>query len=253
MRNFLNLTLTHALATIKSEAKQTYMGYLWLLLDPLMFIGVYYIVFGQILGTKTNDFIVFLIIGIITFSWFQSSIDQCSASISNAGGLIKRIKINTLIFPISKIIHNTWQFFFVFIIYCLILYVIIGTPATIHLVSIPLIILVQLATITGITLLIAAFYPFLPDIKHVIQPLLRALLFLSGIFFNVDKVPENMRFYFYLNPMANLVEAYRDAMLNQRWPDFGTLFKLLLVSILLIYLGIHFVKKNQPSYAKVIP
>ncbi len=253
IRKFSELTLTHASATIKAEAKQTYIGYIWLLLDPLMFIAVYYVVFGLILGNKAPDFIVFLLIGILSFQWFQSSISQGAASIFNAGGLIKQIKLNKLIFPASKIIHNFWQFSFVFLVYCVLIYSLSDIKMTIHLISVPFIIFTQLAIITGITTILAAYYPFFPDIKHVIQPILRAVLFISGVFFPVDKVPEDLKFYFFLNPMANLIEAYRNAMLSNQWPDFIGLSKLLFIAILLILVGQYLIKRNDSIFAKVIP
>lgn len=253
IKKFSELTVTHAIATIKAEAKQTYIGYLWLLLDPLMFIGVYYVVFGQILGNKAPNFIVFLLVGILAFQWFQSSISQGAASIFNAGGLIKQIKLNKLIFPTSKIIHNFWQFIFVFITYCLLVYGFTEAKISYHFLSIPLIILTQIVVITGITFMLAAYYPFFPDIKHIIQPILRAILFLSGVFFPVEKVPDELRFYFFLNPMANLIEAYRDAMLNNVWPDFNALTKMLVIFLVLIFLGHYLIRKNDSAYAKVIP
>ena len=245
--------MTHTWASIRSEAKQTYIGYVWWLLDPLMFIAVYYVVFALILGSKTEDFVVFLIIGILAYQWFQSGIMQGAATIHNAGGLIKRIRLSKELFPLSKTLHSTWQFLFVFIVYSLVIYIFFGETPSSHLIAIPFIMLVQLSIIAGITLTLAALYPFFPDIKHVLQPILRAFLFLSGIFFPASKVPEDLRFYFFLNPMANLIEAYRDVMLRQQWPDFQSLAVVLMAGLILSFLGIRLIHRFDSDYAKVIP
>ena len=252
-RQYIDLTLTHAWASIRSEAKQTYIGYLWWLLDPLMFIGVYYVVFAKILGSKENDFIVFLTIGIIAYQWFQASVAQGASMIYNAGGLIKRIRLPKTLFPLSKVLHNFWQFIFVFIVYSIVIYGFMGHNPTVYVISVPVIMFTQIMIITGITYVLASLYPFFPDIKHVLQPILRALLFLSGIFFPATKVPESLQFYFYLNPMANLIEAYRDVMLRASWPDYTALLKVNLVAFFLIGVGLYLIRKFESDYAKVIP
>jgi len=250
---FFDLTLTHSFATIKSEAKQTFIGYLWWLLDPLMFIGVYYLVFGLILGSKTDNFVAFLLIGILSFQWFQNSVSQGAASIYNGGGLLKQIRINKALFPLSKILHNAWQFLFVIAIYSIFGVLFLDLAISIQIFVLPIILFIQALITTGLTFILAAFYPFFPDIKHVLQPTLRALLFLSGVFFSADKVPDHLEFYFYLNPMATLIEAYRDVLLRQSWPDSSALLSLSLVSIILIAIGTQLIKRYSSSYAKVIP
>lgn len=250
---FLDLTFTHAWASIRSEARQTTLGYLWWLLDPLLFIGVYYLVFGVILKSKTDDFIVFLIIGILAFQWFQMSITQGAATIHSAGALIKQVKLPKAMFPLSKILHNFWQFLFVFFAYALVVYLFLGQKMTVHLVALPAVILAQLVLTTGLSLVLAVAFPFFPDIKHVLQPVLRGLLFVSGVFFPVSKVPDELRFFFFLNPMALLIEAYRACVLRHEWPGFTGLGILVMTGVMLIVLGSYLINRLDASFAKAIP
>lgn len=252
LKQYFEIIFVRTQASIKSEARTTTIGYLWWILDPLMFIAVYYVVFGKILNNKDEGFIVFLIVGIVSFQWYQSSITQGAATIANAGGLINRIRIPKFIFVLSKIFHNLWQFLFVFIVYNIVIFF-MGVTPSLHCIAIPIIMLVQLLCITAVCTPLAALYPFFPDIKHVIQPILRALLFLSGIFFHSDKITdETQRFFFYLNPMASLIDAYRDTLLEHTWPDWIALLKITLISFAGIYLGLKLINRFDSEYAKAI-
>jgi lipopolysaccharide transport system permease protein len=250
---YFEIVGTHAWASIRSEARQTYAGYLWWLIDPLMFIAVYYVVFALVLGSKTEDFVVFLLVGILTFQWFQSSIQESAPTIYSAGALLKRIRVNKTIFPVSKVFHGLWRFLFTFVVYSLIVLLFFEQSFNLAALAAPIVALVQLTIIAGLSLILASLYPFFPDVKHLIQPFLRALLFLSGVFFAADKVPEELRFYFFLNPMAGLIEAYRDCLLRGVWPDAIYLSSTFLAGTVLILLGLFLVRKFDSEYAKVIP
>ena len=253
LANYFEIIATHAWASIRSEARQTYAGYLWWLIDPLMFIAVYYIVFSLILGSKTEDFVLFLLVGILAFQWFQSSIQESAATIHNAGSLIKRIRVNKTIFPVSKVLHGLWRFTFTFVVYSLIVLFFFDQNFTSAALAAPVVALVQLTVVTGLSLILASLYPFFPDMKHLIQPFLRALLFLSGVFFAADKVPDELRFYFFLNPMAGLIEGYRDTLLRGVYPNIPYLAIIFLVGIGLIAIGLLLIRKFDSEYAKVIP
>lgn len=251
LRQYFEILMVQTGASIKAEAKRTSIGYLWWILDPLMFIAIYYVVFGMIIKNKTDNFIVFLIIGIIVFQWFQASITEGAATIANASGLIKRIRIPKVIFILTKVFHNFWQFCFVFLVYNVAI-LFFGISPSIHFLAVPIIMLVQMICILSITIPLASVFPFFPDIKHIIQPILRAMLFVSGIFFSSDKITdETLRTVFYLNPMANLIDAYRDTMLNHAWPDWVALGKITLIAVCFIYIGLKLIDRNDSGYAKV--
>jgi hypothetical protein len=90
--------------------------------------------------------------------------------------------------------------------------------------ALPLLIISQLMLITALAWFVAALVPFLPDLKILVDHILQITFFLSGIFFAGSSIPEQYQFYFYLNPMANLIEGYRDILMHNQWPDWSALF-----------------------------
>lgn len=251
-RHFFDLLFFKTLSNIRAEASQTFIGYFWWVFEPAMFIGIYYLVFAVIIKSKTPDFITFLIVGIITFQWFSGAITMATPSLQNNAGLIQQLRVNKLIFPLSSILHEAWKFLFVFFVYGIIVLFFMDVEPSWHWVAIPYVMLAQLFCIAGISLPIAAIYPYFPDVKHIIQPILRALLFVSGIFFPADKVPEDMRTWFYMNPMASIIENYRMVILRHEWPDWTAMGIVMGVSVLLFIGGHLLLRRFNLEYAKVL-
>ncbi|MGH2578588.1 MAG: ABC transporter permease, partial [Actinomycetota bacterium] len=100
--------------------------------------------------------------------------------------------------------------------------------------------------------LLAALIPFIPDLRNFVDYGLRMLMFLSGVFFPAEHLPEGIRPWFYLNPMANLIESYREVLIHQRWPDFGALGLVALLSCAIVVPAIYLLTRYDRVYPKVV-
>jgi lipopolysaccharide transport system permease protein len=242
-----------AYADLKSEASRTYIGILWWILDPLLQMGIFYLVFGLGLrGTdRTDNFVQFLLIGIITWRWFQSSVSVASGAIAQNRNLVLRIQIDKWVFPASLIASNTFKFFIA-------LAVLIGfllyssLPVTWVYLQVPAVLLVQLVLICGVSFCLAAFVPLLPDLRNIITHMLMLMFFLSGIFYDVDEMPEKFQWVFDLNPMVHVIVANRAIMLEGQSPDWQALVAVFFFGAVLIWLGMWLMRALNVVYAKVL-
>jgi lipopolysaccharide transport system permease protein len=113
---------------------------------------------------------------------------------------------------------------------------------------------VELQFIAANSYFMAAVVPFLPDIRFVVENVLHALFFMSGIFFKASEVvPEAYRMYYYLNPMACLIEDYRGILLYQHWPDWRALAIIALISLLGIIFSASIIRRFEYLYPKITP
>lgn len=249
IKQFLELTWVKVIAIKRSEDNKTYLGNLWWFIQPLLFMAIYYVVFGIILRNKTKNFMAFLLIGILSFRWFSQSVMAGVPSIDNAKALIKQTKVPKPLFPLSHAVYLFWKFLYVFIVYTFII-----SFFNIHLseklIAIPVLFIVQFTFILGITLPLAAIHPVFPDLNNMLELILRCFFFLSGIFFSASKIPEEYKFYFYLNPLANLIEDYRNIIIYNNWPDWSALLIIFSFSASLIILGLIIIKKLEYTYIK---
>ena len=117
--------------------------------------------------------------------------------------------------------------------------------------ALPALLLIQLMLIMGCTYIAAALIPFLPDLRVLLDNALRAMLFLSGIFYAGDSLPEHIQPWFYLNPMAVLIDAYRDVLMHAQWPDWTRLNWVACLALVLILIGKWLIGKLDYQFPKV--
>src|SRR5690606_38957070 len=100
LKQFLQLTLVKVQLNLKSEARKSYLSYIWWILEPALVVGVFYLVFGVLFSRGTPVFLVFLLCGQIPFLWFSRTITNGSASIEQGRGLMQQIEIPKIFFPL---------------------------------------------------------------------------------------------------------------------------------------------------------
>ncbi|VAW36798.1 hypothetical protein MNBD_GAMMA01-641 [hydrothermal vent metagenome] len=237
-------------AELKAERQRTYLGFIWWILEPLMFLAVFYIVFVQLKLSNDEHFVQFLLIGLILWQWFKSSISNSSAVIIYQTNLLRQVRIPAWIFPVIKVSANTVKFAIVFTVLIIFLWVSGFVPSLNYLYMLE-IILIQFLLINGFVLCLAAIIPFIPDIHVVVDNLLLGVFFLSGIFFPLSIVPEPFRGYLYWNPIVGLIENSREVLIHHNPPDQLELLYVAVIALVLMLVGLGLFKKFQNSYAKL--
>jgi len=246
------VVLFKAFAKLRVEASRYYLGFLWWVFHPLLTMAIFYLVFHVLLQRGEPDYVAFLLIGVTTWHWFSNTISHSMNSIWGGGSLMSQVDIPKVVFPCVIIVLDTIKFSFVFLI-LLIFLIIYGHTPDVKYISLPLILLVQLLVITAGAFLVAAVVPFMPDLEYVFGVLLRLMLFLSGIFYSSERIPEKYKEYFYLNPMANLIESYRAVMMKHDWPDWTSLGLVANAAIIGIVATNLFIKRFDRLYPRICP
>ncbi len=242
--------LYKAIATLKGQARANYLNFAWWILEPLFLMAVFYLVFGLLLQKGGEGFELQLIVGIVAWLWFATSANQAMTSIIQAKGLIQTMPISKWVFPnvsiLIVLIKNI-------VVYCLLIFllVIAASPAQSWL-YLPFILITQLFLITAVGYSLAIIIPFIPDLKFIVTPGLQMLMFCSGVFYSVDRLPENLREYFLYNPIANLIEQYRVVLLDNAEPDIHSLLIILIFSLLWTAGSLLLMKKYDHVFPRVV-
>lgn len=249
--NHFDIIYHNAKAKLEAENVRSFIGYLWWVLDPLMSVAVYYLLFKVFLKRGGNDYIPFLFIGLVSWKWFVSALTKGANTISLNKSLYKKIYIPKFVFPFIEIFYQTWKFLviFVLIVFC---YQFGGYPLNIYVFWIPLIVLTQFTLICALTLPLAAIVPFFPDLNFLIGHIMRLLIYPSGVVFAIDQLPAKYQFYIKLNPMAQIIESYRDIIMYNRAPNVQMILIILGYSIALTVLGYFMIQRYDKQYAKLL-
>ncbi|MFY8350441.1 ABC transporter permease [Pseudoalteromonas sp. SSM20] len=252
LKHFIQLIFTKVQLNLKSEAKKSYLSYLWWILEPALFVGVFYLVFGVFLAKGTSDFLVFLLCGQVPFLWFARTLLNSSASIEQGRGLMQQIKIPKIFFPLVTIFQDLFKSVCVFVLFFIFLYF-YGFPPSEKWVALPLVILTQLIVISSLSLFVSMIVPFIPDLKFFVNTAIQLTMFASGIFYSYKQVLlEKHHVLYMLNPIANLIEQYRNILLYGQWPSFVSLMWISVVFSLVFILCALFLKRFDSDYPRIL-
>ena len=241
MNTIQYLTLIDTLARfhLRGEARQFYLGYFWWLLEPALYIAVFYIVFQLLLENRQPEYLYFLAVGKLTFIWFSKSVLQASLSIETNKGLISQVKISKEVFPLAAVQQGLYRQLAVFSFLLALLF--LSGKGQFHywLWLLPLM-FVQMILISGVGLLSALAVCWHKDFQHLIQLGMMFLLFVSGVFWDVNAVSDAdvRRWLLLINPLAALIDAYRQILLLGSLPKAGVMSVLLCQSLFLLAIGV---------------
>ena len=248
---YWNVTVFRARTVMRAEAARTYLNFLWWLLDPLLTMAIFYFVFAMLLRRGTENYVVFLIVGLVVWQWFGNTVGSAAQSIQQSGSLINQIRFPKVVLPLTVILANTYKFLFVTTLMIPALWF-SGFVPTLSYLALPALILLQLLLIYGVATILASLIPIVPDLQYVLSNFLRALMFLSGIFYPASVIPENFQTLFWLNPMASIVDAYRQVLIYGQWPDIGSLANATVISIALAVIASVLISILNPRFARLI-
>jgi homopolymeric O-antigen transport system permease protein len=245
------LIFVKATLNLQSEASVNYLSYAWWVMEPLLHMAVYYTVFGLGLRGGGEDFAVFLLSGLIPWLWFVKSITHAQRSILQGKQLMNQLFIPKWFFPMTLVFQDSIKQIFVFALLLIFLYLNTSNIFVTWLWIFPLI-LIQFFLIIGCCLLAAVIVPFVRDFSFVISTGLQFMMFGSGIFYNYTRIPEEYHQIFFLNPMAIILNAFRDVLLYGHPPNIQQLFYVVSVSVVIVTMSAFLYRKLEYILPKVV-
>ena len=220
LSQYFRLMDTMARMALRADAARFFLGYIWWLLEPLMWVLVLYVVFEKILVSQTHNFLIFLVIGQFLFGWFSKSVVSASSSIINGKGLVGRVNIPKTLFPMAVIQEGLYRQVAVFAMLFGFL-IINGYKVTALWWCLVPVILVNYVLIIACSLIGACLVCMARDFVQIIALGMMFLMFMSGIFWDVHEFsqPDKINWLLVLNPLAFVIDAYRQILMFDTLPD----------------------------------
>ncbi len=249
-RRAKDILLYKTYAELKAEAQRNFLGFLWWVVEPILFMLVFYFIFGKLLGRQPEAFIPFLLVGLVVWLWGQATITQGASAITANHGLLNQAFVPKALFPTVIFLKNTLKFMFALLM-LLIFLVAYGLEASlIWLEAIPVLAVGGLF-ILGSAYLAAALTPFFPDLRILIDNGLRVLFFMSGIFYDIDTLSGSHTAVFQANPAAVLIDSLRGILLAGEHADWWRLAGVFGGALGVGGTGYAIMRANESRYAKI--
>lgn len=260
MKKFINniakyykYAIYSAKAELKSEVADSYLNWLWWIIEPFCFMLIYTFVFGVVFKNNTPYFASFVFVGLTAWDFFNRMINGSVKLIINNRDLVTKVYIPKYILLLSKSFTYLFKMgISLLITFALMLYQ--GVPFTWNILFIIPIFIVLYIISFGIGMILMHFGVTLNDLGNLTNIALRMVFYLSGIFYNInERLKGKLAFILLrLNPIALCMNELRKVMLQGALPNFKVLGVWLVIGIVLCAVGVKLINDNENSYAKVI-
>jgi len=237
---------------VKVRYQQTVLGALWAVIQPLLIMAIFSVVFGRLIAVPSNGapYPLFCFAGLVIWMLFIQGVTAAASSVVTNHELVQKVYFPRLIMPVSAILVGLVDFAvaMLFLIGLMLFYGVAPAPQCLMIVPF---VLLAIAAATGVGAILAALNVHFRDIRHITPFLAQIWLFATPVAYPVSLVPEGWRALAGLNPMAGIVEGFRWALLGGG-ADFKLILVSALVSILLLLAGLSLFRHMESSFADVI-
>lgn len=233
---------------IRGKYKGSILGILWSFINPLLQTLVYTIVFSFIMRNTMDNYLIFVITGIIPWNFFITVISQGTNTILVNGGIVKKVYFPREILPISITTSGLVNFF----ISCVIIMAFVigsGIGLSWLIIFLPLVAIIQYIFTLGIIFILSAVDVYIRDTEYIVNFILNMAFYATPVLYTTDMF-KSYEWILNLNPLTHILNGYRDIFYYQQLPDFQALGIIALLSTVLCFFGYKIFKKLERGFAE---
>lgn len=217
---FRDLCIALGRRDVTLRYRQTLLGVVWVVLQPMIAGGVFSVIFGRVarLESGAQSYFLFAYAGFIGWSGFSNALTRAAASVIGQGNLVTKVFFPRFILPVSALFSTTVDFL-VGMASLLVLFAIMGSPISPGIVTLPFWVLLLFAMGLGLGTIAAALSVRFRDVQHALPVLVQLLLYASPVAYATTAVPESLRHWFVLNPLTGALDGFRWACIGTAPPS----------------------------------
>lgn len=253
IKRYKNYMVYSARADLNAEVANSYLNRLWWLLEPMFNMLVYVIIFGRVMGSNIQNYATFVFSALLMWNYFSKTVNYSVKLVRSNRDIVTKVYVPKFVLLLSNMFLNFFKLVFslsILVFMLIVFRVQIGFNVFWVLPAYCLMILLSF----GMGMILLHFGVFVDDLGYAIGILLNMLMFLSGVFYNVmTTLPEPLNILMMtFNPVALFIDVMRNALFGNCAADLPLLGLWTLISLLLCYIGVHIVYKNENSYVKIV-
>lgn len=232
---------------IKLKYRNSYLGVIWTMLEPLLTMLVLTLVFSELLGKGTKDFPVYILTGRLLFSFYSNGTKAALKAVRNNAGMIKKVYVPKYMYPLASVLSG-YVIFLISMVVLAVVAVVRGVYPTLQLfwIVVPL---AQILLLTlGSGMLLSTMAVFFRDIEYLWGVALMLLMYTCAIFYKIDSVITGTNgWIFKYNPLYAIIVNFRNAVFGQA-PDFQSMFYATAFGAVLMLFGTFVFYKQQDKF-----
>ncbi|NLP13919.1 MAG: ABC transporter permease [Clostridium sp.] len=231
----------------KTKYKRSVLGVLWSFLNPLLTMSIQYLVFSTLFKSDIPNFAVYLMVGIVFFSFFNEATNMGLMSIVGNASLITKVYIPKYIFPVSRVMSSSINLF-ISMVPLLLMAIITRAPITPALLILPFSIICTIVFCIGMAFILSSAMVYFRDMQFLWSVLSMLWMYATPIFYPESILPQSLMFLFKMNPMYHFIRFSRTIILDGISPEPQAYLFCLIAAIVPFLLGTAIFKKAQDRF-----
>ena len=238
---------------IKVRYKQTVLGALWAIIQPLAGTAIFTLFFGRLGGLSRQvdgSYSLFVFVGLSLWTFYANAVTLAASSLVGSSHLIAKVYFPRLLIPIAAILSGLVDFAVAFA-FLLVLMIVYRVPPSALMLTLPLFLLGTMAVAAGAGVLFSALIVSYRDFRYVIGFVVQLWLFATPVLYTLDSIPAEWRLLYAVNPMVGMITGFRTAVMGGRLP-LDVILTSTGVAVVLLAAGLRYFSSVERRFADVI-
>lgn len=235
----------------KARYKSTTMGVVWAIVSPTLFLLTFVFLFRRVFDLQISNYASYAFIGIVAWSWLQSSVNEAVNCITSNGSLLVQPRFPAAALPVVAVSANLLNYLLTFPLMIVILSF-EGAKFGLALLAVPLLIVCQFLFLLSAAYFVAALNVTLRDMQYIVPILLQLGYFGTPIFYDHKVLPPDVQSILEMNPMLHIIQAYRTVLIDGAWPDWSVLAVIFAMSFVLLGLTFRYFRHSSFRFLEEI-
>jgi lipopolysaccharide transport system permease protein len=239
---------------VKVRYKQTAIGVLWAVFQPLATMVIFTVFFGRIAQIPSDNipYPIFVYSGLLFWTYYLTALTNATNSLVENENIIKKVYFPRLILPISTAITPTIDFLVSLVVLFGLMAYYQYTPNILGILALPFLVIVSAVAASGLGLFLTSVNVKYRDVRYALPFFIQLLLYVTPVIYPITLVPEKFQWLLYLNPMAGVITVARSLLLGGTSIDWSLVGISVASAIFIFLLGIAYFKKTERFFADVI-
>ena len=239
---------------IKVRYKQTAIGIIWAVFQPLLTMAIFTVFFGRLARVPSDNipYPIFVYSGLLLWNYYSTALTNSSNCLVENEGIVKKIYFPRLILPLSTTITPTIDFLIALMILFVLMIYYHFIPNLYGILLIPILLFAAFISALGLGVLFAAINVKYRDVRYALPFFIQIMMFITPVIYPVSIIPVKYQWLAYLNPMTGIVSLSRSTLLHTNPIDIKLLMLSLISSIIILIFGITFFRKTEKFFADIL-
>jgi len=238
---------------VKVRYKQTAIGIVWVVLQPLLTMAIFTFVFSYMARIPSDGipYPLFALTALLPWNYFSQALSRGGGALVSNSNLVSKVYFPRLIIPLASVLTPAVDFMLAFGL-LLILMVWYGVAPTWGIVALPLLLFLAFITALAAALVLSPLQVKYRDVGHLIPFLAQFWMYASPVIYPASLVPEQWRLLYALNPMVGVIEGFRWALLGSKSPDFTLMAVSAAAVLVMLVVGVVVFRQMERTFADVV-